>query len=83
MLLVLALRDSGFCNQAFRQMIDDIKESFSQFDSVVVSHVCREGNRAAHIMAKCAISQLLDNIWVEECPSFIQHVVAADCNPYD
>jgi ribonuclease HI len=62
MVVVSALHDSGSCNRAFGQMIDDIKESFSQFDFVLVSHVCREGNRAAHVMAKCAISQILDNI---------------------
>lgn len=34
-------------------------------------------NKAAHVLAKCAISQLLDNTRVGECPFFIKSVVAA------
>jgi hypothetical protein len=34
-------------------------------------------NKAVHVLAKCAISQLLNNTWVGECPSFIKSVVAA------
>jgi uncharacterized Fe-S center protein len=43
-----------------------------------VEYVRREANQAAHVMARCAISQMLDNTWVEECPSFIQTIVEAE-----
>jgi hypothetical protein len=43
-------------------------------------HVGRKSNKAAHVLAKCAISQLLDKTWVGECPPLIQSIVAVECN---
>jgi hypothetical protein len=33
---------------------------------------------AAHVLAKCAISQSLDKVWIGECHSFIQNIVLAE-----
>jgi hypothetical protein len=35
-------------------------------------------NTATHTLAKVTISQLLDELWVEECPSYIQSIVLAE-----
>jgi hypothetical protein len=35
-------------------------------------------NNVAHCLAKFVLSQRLDNVWIEECPSFIQSVVLAE-----
>jgi hypothetical protein len=45
---------------------------------VEVQHVRRSANRVAHVLAKYAISQLLNNTWIDECPNIIQNVVVAD-----
>lgn len=80
MVVVDALRVTGSCDRDYGQLIADIKEFCSHFSSVEVMHARRESNKAAHVLAKRAISQLLDNIWVGECPSFIRSVVAAECS---
>jgi cupin superfamily acireductone dioxygenase involved in methionine salvage len=61
LVVVSALRARDSCNRAYSQVLDDIKASFSYFSSVDVLHVCRDANRAAHVLAKFALSQLLDN----------------------
>jgi hypothetical protein len=68
------------CNRAYGEVLDDIKASFSHFSSADVLHAHRDANRAAHVLAKFALFQLLDNTWITEGPSFIQHVVAANCD---
>jgi hypothetical protein len=55
-----------------------ILKSIAHFTSIKVMHVRRDANKAAHVLAKCAISQLLDRVWIQECPSYITDVVLAD-----
>lgn len=66
-----ALKKKAVCNQAYGQIIEDIRTSFHSFPYVDVYHVKRGANMAAHVLAKCAISQSLDKVWIGECPSFI------------
>jgi hypothetical protein len=72
----LGTRESSF--RVYGQILDDIKSQFSFFSSVEVKHVRRNANRVAHVLAKYALSQLLNNTWITECPSIIQNVVVAD-----
>jgi hypothetical protein len=37
----------------------------------------RDANTAAHKVVKLAISQLLDEVWIEECPSILRNVILA------
>ncbi len=46
--------------------------------SFSVYHVRREANTVAHGMAKLAISQLLDGVLKEDCPSIIWNVILAE-----
>lgn len=62
--VVSALNGEDPCHRMYGQLIEDIKSYFAHFSSVKVRHVQREANKAAHILAKCAISQLLDKVWV-------------------
>lgn len=64
--------------RAYGQILNNIESMFSHFSLVEVQHVSRSANRAAHVLAKHALSQLLNNTWVAECPSIIQNVVVAD-----
>jgi ribonuclease HI len=76
--VVTALRRKVYANRVCGQLLDDIKTLFSHFPSVDVRHVRRDANKAAHVLAKCAISQMLDMVWVEECLPFIHIIVLAD-----
>jgi hypothetical protein len=71
----LGTRESSL--RVYGQILDDIKSQFSFFLSVEVKHVRRNANRVAHVLAKYALSQLLDNTWIVECPSIIPNVVEA------
>ncbi len=42
-----------------------------------VRHSQREGNNAAHVLAKLALNNYFDKIWLEKCPSSIQSIVLA------
>jgi hypothetical protein len=42
---------------------------------VKFKYASRAANYAAHTLAKCAISFQLDELWMEECPSYIQTIV--------
>ncbi|CAJ2670331.1 unnamed protein product [Trifolium pratense] len=60
----------------------------SRFNNIVIAHVRREANQAAHYLAKFAIffiykakfaiSNLSNFIWIEETPPYIEAVVAFD-----
>jgi hypothetical protein len=45
---------------------------------VKINNASRVVNSATHTLAKCAISQLLDEVWMEECSSYIQSIVLAE-----
>ena len=44
----------------------------------MVQHTRREGNEAAHDLAKYSFSFLEDIFWIEECPSTIRNTVQKD-----
>jgi hypothetical protein len=46
--------------------------------SFFVHHVRWEANIVAHGITKLAISQLLDEVWREDCPSIIRNVILAE-----
>lgn len=76
--VITALKGRGSSNHTYGNLIEATRSFFSYLTSVEVSHVKREGNKAAHVLARCAISQRLDNVWVEECPSLIHDIVLAE-----
>jgi hypothetical protein len=43
-----------------------------------VRHFRRDANQAAHRLAKVALSQSLDQVWIEGCSSFIQSIVLVE-----
>jgi ribonuclease HI len=61
-----------------RQIVEDTKVLLQSLHPVVIQHASRAVNTAAHTLAKVAISQLLDELWAEECPSYIQSIVLAE-----
>jgi ribonuclease HI len=75
--VVYALSGEGPCYRLYGQLIEDTKIYLAYFTSIKVMHVQRNANKATHVLAKCAISQLLDKVWIQECHSYITDVVLA------
>ena len=50
-------------------------QSFKRWE---IGHVKRKANGAAHGLAKAAISELGERIWIEEIPSVIYDVVTLE-----
>jgi hypothetical protein len=72
--VVVALNKDGPCDSIFGHLIEDTQNWFQRLHPFFVHHVRRQANMAAHGLAKLAISLRLDNVWKEDCPSFIHDV---------
>jgi ribonuclease HI len=59
----------------FGHFIEGIKEQALLFRSFSVSHVRREANSAAHLLAKAASTQVRDDVWLEELLHFLSDIV--------
>jgi ribonuclease HI len=78
LVVVSALNNSLPTWSSLGQLIEDTKVKAKSLHQVEISHVNRAANLAAHSLAKFAISQLLDELWIEECHSYIQSIVLAE-----
>lgn len=78
LVVVSDLKRAEVCNPAYGRVIEDIRSTFPSFSSVVVNHVKRGANMAAHLIAKYAISQSEDKTGRGQCPSLIQTIVLAE-----
>ncbi|KAM6563586.1 hypothetical protein CsatB_023584 [Cannabis sativa] len=80
-----ALRVSSAINHAssdlsaFSDLILDVRCLLSFFPGIVVSHVKRNANQAAHGLAKYALGLDVDTCWRGEIPTPIFSVVVNDC----
>ncbi|XVF53050.1 hypothetical protein PTKIN_Ptkin05aG0068300 [Pterospermum kingtungense] len=73
------------CNQeadlsVIGAIIADIKTKCLAFSSCVFQHVKRGGNATAYELAKYGAGVVNMNIWAEECPVFLLHIVSKDVN---
>jgi hypothetical protein len=78
MTVVSALNQSLPNWNSYGQLIEDTKEKAQSLYWVEFKYASRAVNYAAHTLAKCAISFQLDELWMEECPSYIQTIVLAE-----
>jgi ribonuclease HI len=62
----------------YGHLIDDTKLLLQRFCSWEVQHVKRGANMAAHSLAKGALRQSLEQIWLEDSPVFIHDIVCAE-----
>lgn len=63
---------------SIQKVIEGSEQSLKCFNSWSAIHVCRNGNIAAHLMVKNAITVLDCMIWVEETPPIIAMQVSKD-----
>ena len=59
-------------------IIDGIRYKLKDFQQVLVSHVRRQGNRPAHLLAQHSMSVVSFVIWIEENPTFIELALIQD-----
>jgi hypothetical protein len=62
----------------YAQFLDDVRAVLQGSPFYAVQFVLRDANKVAHALAKLAISQSVDYMWLDECPSSIHHLVYAD-----
>ena len=48
------------------------------FCRIDYSHVCRQGNRPAHLLAKYALGTVDFTVWIEENPCFLEQALIHD-----
>nr|XP_023894138.1 uncharacterized protein LOC112006071 [Quercus suber] len=59
-------------------IIHDVKLMTSHFSCILFTHIRRQGNSVAHALARRAINSLDQNIWMDNVPPDILHVLQAD-----
>lgn len=57
------------------QIIQDVKGLLSSNEAWTLSYSPRESNKAAHMLAKKALSDNAEVVWIEDIPSFIHQCI--------
>jgi ribonuclease HI len=57
------------------RFVEGIIMEMQGLQRVSISHVSREANNIAHLLAKEASTKEMDCVWLEECPTFILNAV--------
>jgi hypothetical protein len=65
-------------NKYAQLMEDVITINLQSFLVHVVQFVSINVNNVVHALAQLAACQAIDFVWIDECPSLIQHLVSAD-----
>ena len=78
--LVNALAGSSPSPSAMASVIQGALELCMGFSQIQFSHVKRQGNMSAHLVAKNAYSIVDDIVWVEEDPCFAKQALIHDVN---
>ncbi|XP_019167315.1 PREDICTED: uncharacterized protein LOC109163049 [Ipomoea nil] len=67
-----------YFHSSFDSLVDDIKVATSMLHNVVFSSVKRSANRAAHLVAREAVSELGCGEWVDIPPPFLVDCLSVD-----
>ena len=78
LIIVRALCGISSSPSTINSMIVGMQLLCSDFCSVYVSHVKRQGNKPAHVLAKYALSINESVVWIEETPCCIQQALNQD-----
>ena len=77
-IVVNAICDQSVVPSSIQHVIEGIGVNLRCFDAWMVSHVCRESNSAAHILARNAKFVIDRVIWVEDTPPIVSAQVQHD-----
>jgi hypothetical protein len=56
-------------------MLGDIMQALQGFHQWRMSFIRREGNKAAHVLAKLATTVEIDQLWINKAPDCIQDII--------
>jgi hypothetical protein len=76
--IILALTNPEEVDSVHGHFLTETRQMLGSLVSWKVSHVRREGNKAAHSLAKLALSKQCNRVWFNSCPSELLYVVNAD-----
>jgi hypothetical protein len=75
---VAKLNNAILDRSIYGPLVEEIKALLQGFDEHVIKHVCREGNGAAHRVAKESCANKSCNSWVGVPPEYLVSVLAKD-----
>jgi hypothetical protein len=64
----------------YGQLVDDMRKAMLFLRSFKVAHIKSTKNKAAHGLAKEAITRIIDLIWLEDIHSIIYDIVRRKCS---
>ncbi|XP_075665545.1 uncharacterized protein LOC142635234 [Castanea sativa] len=73
-----AIQGTGDVPASIQNIVCGITQKFQCFRTAEVSHLKRQENAPAHLLAQHAVHVVDFFTWLEECPSFIEHACAHD-----
>jgi len=76
--IILALSNPAEVDSIHGHLLIETRQMLESLFSWRVSHVRREGNMVAHLLAKLALSKQFDRVWLNSCPSELLCAVNAD-----
>ncbi|KAL0008216.1 hypothetical protein SO802_009718 [Lithocarpus litseifolius] len=76
--VVQALSASGGCNTLYGHVVNETKRLGAGLRHCSYQHVCREGNKLAHGLARRAVSSADIDVWVEDLPEDLDVVFQSD-----
>ncbi|KAK9999046.1 hypothetical protein SO802_018649 [Lithocarpus litseifolius] len=76
--VVQALNASGGCNTLYGHVVNETKRLGADLRHCSYQHVCREGNKLAHCLARRAVSSADIDVWVEDLPEDLDVVLQSD-----
>ena len=78
LIVCMALQGGEGAPSSIQNVLEGAMELVSGFWSFAFSHVKRQGNVPAHMLAQHAKETEDYVVWLEECPSFLEHACAHD-----
>lgn len=79
LLICNASKDRDPCFASFGNIIEDTLALAGGLQRVLISHVKRDGNKAAHILARQAAQLSCDClVWLEDVPEFLESVILSE-----
>ncbi|XP_059454956.1 uncharacterized protein LOC132185163 [Corylus avellana] len=76
--IIEAIKDEGQNLSLLGQLIEDVRIGLNAIPMWNVEHVHREANKVAHRLAKLALTQANDIVWLEEEPPCIRDIVLTE-----
>jgi ribonuclease HI len=76
--IVLGLGNPAGCSARLHSVLLECRSLLESFSSWSINHVRRDGNKAAHKLAKLVVSLYGNHVWVNVCPKEIWTIICND-----